>query len=148
MNALARWNTFKPLARFDVASELDDLLRGFPMRAAWRDMDVHPDIRIDVSEDAGAYRVKAEMPGVEKEDIELSIDGNLVTIGAEVKRDIERKEGETELYAERYYGKARRLFSLPIEVDGTKAEARYEKGVLSITLPKKANGQARKIAIS
>ena len=148
MSALTRWNPFKPLTRFDVASQFDDLLRAFPMQSAWRDMDLQPDIRIDVREDAGAYRVKAEMPGVEKQDIELSIDGNLVTIGAEVKRDVERKEGENELYAERYYGKARRQFSLPSEVDGTKAEARYDKGVLSITLPKKSNGQTRKIAIS
>ncbi|HEY6939868.1 Hsp20/alpha crystallin family protein [Dokdonella sp.] len=148
MSSLTRWNPFKPLARFDAPSEFDDLFRAFPLRSAWRDFELQPDIRIDVSEDTGSYRVKAEMPGVDKNDIELSIDGNQVTIGAEIKRDVERKDGETELYAERYYGKARRMFSLPGEVDGSKAEARYDKGVLSITLPKKANGQSRKIAIS
>lgn len=148
MTSLTRWNPFKPLARFDPTTEFDDLFRSFALRPGWREMALQPEIRLDVSEDAGAYRVKAEMPGVDKDDIELSIDGNQVTIGAEVKRETERKDGETELYAERYYGKARRMFSLPGDVDGTKAEARYDKGVLSITLPKKANGQSRKIAVS
>lgn len=147
MNAVARWNPFKPLARFDATSEFDDLLRGLALRPAWRELQIQPEIRIDVSEGTSAYRIKAEMPGVDKNDIELSIDGNQVTIGAEVSRDSEHKDGETELCTERYYGKSRRVFSLPGEVDGTKAEARYDKGVLSITLPKKANGQSRKIAV-
>lgn len=148
MNSLARWNPFRPIARFGPAGELEDLFRGLALRPSWRELDMPPDIRIDVSEDAGAYRVKAEIPGVDKADIELSVDGSQVTIGAEVKREAGRKDDETELHAERCYGMTRRTFSLPGEVDGARSEARYDKGVLSITLPKKANGHARKITVA
>jgi len=147
MSMLTHWNPAKALARFDPTADLDDVLRGFGLRP-WRDADVAPTIRLDVSEDENNYRVKAEIPGVEKEDIELAIDGNQVSISAEVKHESKKSQGETELYSERSYGKSRRVFSLPVDVDGSKAEARYEKGVLAVTLPKKQNGQSRRVSIS
>lgn len=128
-------------------AELEDFIRSFGFRPGWRETDATPDIRLDVSEDAAAYRIRAEIPGVEKNDIELSVDGNQVSISAEVKRET-RNEGEKELHVERSYGRARRVFTLPVDIDAGKAEANYEKGILTVTLPKSTDGKSRRVAIS
>lgn len=142
-----RWNPFKTLPRFDPAPDFDNLFRGFGLRPMLREMDLSPEIRMDVNEDETFYRVKAEMPGVDKDDIEVSIDGNQVSISAEVKHDPEKKNGERELHSERYYGRIYRSFTLPTDVDAGKADARYDGGVLTLTLPKQPNGQSRRLAI-
>lgn len=148
MTSLQRWNPFKPLARLNPMGDFDDMFRTFGMTPSWRELEMQPEIRIDVSEDNDAYHVKAEIPGVEKNDIELSVDGRQVTIAAELRRETERTRGETELHSERYYGKARRMFTLPGEVNSTKVQARYDKGVLSVTLPKKSNGHDHRIQVA
>lgn len=148
MANLTHWNPFKNLARIDPATPFDDFFRGFGLRPSFRDIDVAPDFRIDVNEDDKAYRVKAEIPGVTKNDIEISVEGNQVAISAEVKRETKKKEDEKELYTERYFGKVFRSFTLPTDLDSAKADARYENGVLVLTLPKKGNGATRKIAVS
>ena len=148
MNTLTRFNPFKSLSRLDPAADANDFFRSFGLRPSWPTVDVLPDIRLDVSEDDKVYRVKAEIPGVEKNDIDLSIDGNQIAISAEIKRETKKKEGEREICSERYYGKVYRAFSTPADVDSTKAEAKYDKGVLTLTLPKKSNGHSRKVAIS
>jgi HSP20 family protein len=102
------------------------------------------DIAIDVSESNGAYLVKAEVPGVKKEDIGVSIDGNQVSITAETKKEHEEKKGEKLLRSERYYGSMYRSFTLPMDVDQAKADAKYTNGVLELTLPKKAGGGGAK----
>jgi HSP20 family protein len=104
-------------------------------------------IRMDVKEDDKAYMVQAEMPGVKKEDIQVSIDGNQVSIAAEVKSEKVEKQGEKVLRSERYYGKLYRAFSLPQDVDQDSAKARYENGVLELTLPKKAASATRKLTV-
>lgn len=104
-------------------------------------------IRIDVKEDDGAYDVQAELPGVPKEDIQVSIDGAIVTLRAEVRQHDEKKDGEKLLRSERYFGSVARSFQLPMEVDAAKAKARYANGVLSLTLPKKLEGKAQRLAI-
>jgi len=71
-----------------------------------------------------------------------------VAISAEVKRETKNKDSETELYSERYFGKVYRAFSLPADLESAKADARYDNGVLMLTLPKKANGSSRKITVS
>jgi HSP20 family protein len=136
------------LSRFDPTADFDDLFRSFGMRPAWPKLETLPDMRLDVSEDDKAYRVKAEIPGVDKKDIDLSIEGNQIAITAEVKRDSKKKEGEKDICCERYYGKMYRAFSTPTDVDSAKAEAHYESGVLTLILPKKPNGQSRKIAVN
>ena len=147
MNPLTRWNPFKT-ARLEPMMTIDDLLRGFGARPLWRDVDNSPDLRIDVSESDGAFVVEAEMPGVGKDDIEVAVEGNQVSIGAEVRREAKKKKnGDKEIYTERYYGKVYRSFTLPNELDGAKAEAHYESGVLTLRLPKK-NGSSRKVAVS
>lgn len=151
MANLAHWNPFKPLSRFETRSpSFDDFFRDFSLRPRWQQELEAPEMRIDVAENDQAYTVKAEIPGVEKDDIDVSVDGNQVSITAEVKRASgnKDKEDERDLCTERYYGQFRRSFSLPNEVDSGKAEAHYENGVLALTLPKKANGSARKLAVS
>ena len=124
---------------------LDDLLRGFfrPVRVE----KAPATIRMDVTEQDNTYVVKAEIPGVAKDDIQVSIEGNQVTIGAEVKRESEAKEGRRLLRAERYTGSVYRGFTLPVEIDEAASNAKYENGVLELTLVKKAAAAGRKLTI-
>lgn len=147
MNNLTHWNPFKSLANMDAPASFDEFFRGFGLRPAWRELEALPQIRIDVSEDDKAYKIKADIPGVKKEDIEITVEGRQVAISANVKQKTEKK-GETELYSERSEGSVYRSFTLPIEVDSKGAEARFESGVLSLSLPKKANGKNHRIAVS
>jgi HSP20 family protein len=105
-------------------------------------------MRVDVSEDQGSYTVKADLPGVPKEAISVDIDGNRVTIRAEVKRESEQKEGERVLRSERYYGEFARSFALAEEIDDERASASCENGVLQLTLPKKAVSGAKRLQIN
>jgi HSP20 family protein len=113
------------------------------------DMDIQPlDMRLDVSEKEHAYIVKADIPGVKKEDINVRIDGNVVQIDAEIKHEKEsRGDGGKVLRSERYYGTVSRTFSLGQDVDEAKADARYADGVLTLELPKKATAASKKLAI-
>ena len=92
---------------------------------------------MDVTEDDKSYTVHAEIPGVSKEDIHVTVEGNQVTLGAEVKREKDVKDGERTLRSERYYGSVFRSFTLPVEVDEASSQAKYDKGVLELTLAKK-----------
>ena len=152
MSSLTHWNPFKnpgridPLAGFPLGS-FDDVFRPMASRAFWRDVDMLPDMRLDVTEKDDAYVVKADLPGVDKNDIDISVDGGQVSISAETRRSSEKKENEHALVSERYVGRIFRAFGLPQEVDSGKAEARFEAGVLTLTLPKKPNGSAQRIAV-
>lgn len=95
-------------------------------------------IRIDVKEAPDAYTVQAEIPGVSKEDIHVVIDGPVVTLRAEVKQQDSRTQDEKVLRTERYYGSVARSFQLASDIDNEKSKAKYESGVLTLTLPKKA----------
>lgn len=147
MANLTRWSPFKALSRFEQSSPFDDFFRGLAVRPQWSELEA-PDVRLDVTENDGAYRVKAEMPGVDKNDIDVSISGNQVAISAEVKRESKKRDDERDICTERYYGQVYRSFSLPDEVDSDKAKASYEGGVLTLELPKKGNGSARKLTVS
>jgi len=85
---------------------------------------------------------------VKKDDIKVDIEGNLVSVSAEVKQEKEEKMGGKVVYSERAYGMASRSFTLPLEVDAQGAKAEYKDGLLSLVLPKKANGSARRVSIS
>ena len=137
------------ITRWDPFEDVDDLFRGFflrPMR-----MEAGPEqpvrIKMDVKEDDKAYTVHAEIPGVKKEDINVSIDGNQVSISAEVKSQKEEKQGEKVLRSERYYGRVYRAFSLAQDVDQESAKAKYENGVLELVLPKRAASATRKLSV-
>lgn len=134
---------------FAMSDLFDDLMKGYwvrPMR--WpKDLPEMQTIRMDMKEDEKAYTVHAEMPGVSKEDIQVTIDGNTVSISAEVKKTSEEKEGEKVLRSERYYGQVSRSFTLDHEVDETGANATFKDGVLELVLPKKARAAAHKVSV-
>ena len=137
--------------RFDPFNELvDDLFKGFlvrPVAYDGRAGEALPRMKVDVAEQNGAYTVTAELAGVKKEDIQVTIDGSQVTLAAEVKREKEASQDERVLHAERVYGKVSRSFTLPQEVDEAKAEAKFRDGVLELTLPKKVAATRKPIQI-
>lgn len=146
MANLTRWDPFGERSFGPLTRSMDDWMNRF-LRPR-RELEVGSlDIAVDVTENESAYTVKAEIPGVKKEDINVSIDGNLVSISAEVKREKEEKKGDQVLREERYYGAMSRAFTLPMEVDQAKSEAQYTDGVLSLKLPKKAGSQTKKLEI-
>lgn len=105
------------------------------------------EIRIDVTESDNEYKVAAELPGVKKDDIDVQIDGNRVSISAEVKSEKETREGECVLRRERYHGAISRSFALASEIDEERATASYENGVLNLTLPKRASAASKRLKI-
>jgi HSP20 family protein len=135
------------LARFDPFGDIDDLFRGFFVRPALLEGQPQMQIKMDLKEDDKAYTVHADIPGVKKEDIQVSIDGNRVSISAESKMEKEEKKGEKVLRSERYFGKVERSFTLQNDVDEALAQAKYSDGVLELTLPKKAGTATRKLEI-
>ena len=105
-------------------------------------------MRIDFSERNDAYVVKADIPGVKKEDINVRVDGNVIQIDAEVKREKETKgNGDKVLRSERYCGTISRTFSLAQDVEDGKAQAKYADGVLTLELPKKSTAASKKVAV-
>ncbi|MEW5837306.1 MAG: Hsp20 family protein [Pseudomonadota bacterium] len=130
---------------FEMTEPFDNLFRGF-FRPVQIEKDA-PHIRIDVKEDDKAYAVHADIPGVNKEDIHVTVEGNMIAISAEVKKSSEQKEGEKVLRSERFVGRSSRSFMLEHEVDETAAVAKYENGVLELTLPKKAVSVSKRLAI-
>lgn len=146
-NNLMRFDPFSPfseIARFEPFRDIEEMMKDFRMKPLFRDIETEPRIRMDVSETDKDYLIKAEIPGVKKEDIKVAIEGNHVSISAEIKKMSEEKAGETVVRSERYYGKQYRSFTLASEVDDTKADAKYQDGVLELSLPKKAGSKTGK----
>ena len=136
------------IMRYDPFDDVfGDLLKGFFMRPMKFEGPSQSPLKVDVTEDDKTYKVQAEIPGVKKEDINVSIDGSHITISAEVKKEHEEKNGERVLRSERYYGKFSRSFQLAQDVDESEAQAKYSDGVLQLVLPKKAAVSARKLSI-
>lgn len=104
-------------------------------------------IKVDVKESDKSYTVQAEMPGVPKEDIHVGIEGNVVTLRAEVKQQDSQTKDEKVLRTERYYGSVARSFQLPQDIDQANAKAKYDNGVLTLTLPKKLAGGSQRLSI-
>lgn len=147
MANLTRFDPFREMMRLDPFRNADDFFKEFSMMPSLRGMEAEPRIRVDVSETDQAFQIKADIPGVKKEDIKVSIEGGTVSIRAEVKSEKEEKTEGNMVRSERYYGEQFRSFSLPQEVDESKAEARYENGVLNLTLPKKEGSAKKQITI-
>jgi HSP20 family protein len=124
----------------------EDIVRGLlkPLRET---RDAAP-IKVDVVEKADAFVVRAEVPGVTKEDIQVTIEGDQLTIAAEIKREGEQKDGERVLRSERYYGKVYRSFVLPVEIDENASQAKYDGGVLELILAKKPAAAGKKLTIN
>lgn len=147
MANLTRFDPFREMMRLDPFRNADDFFKEFSMMPSLRGLDAEPRIRMDISETDQSYMVKADIPGVKKDDIKISIEGNTVSIRAEMKEEKQEKMEGNMMRSERYFGEQYRSFTLPQEVDESKAEARYQDGVLSLTLPKKAGATSKQITI-
>lgn len=140
MNTLARYERFDDI--------FPELVRRF-MRPTQTSPDAPREIRVDVSETDKDDQVRAELPGVKKEDIRVNIDRNYVSISAEVKQENEEKTayGARSLVKEMTFGRSSRGFSLAQEVDEAASVAKYEDGVLKLTLPKRKEAASKTLAI-
>ena len=131
----------------------DEFFRDFPLGYSVKPLHGDPlpspdKIRIDVKTNDKSFTVHAEMPGLAKDDIHVTVDGNLVTIQAEVKQyDANEEDGQV-VHSERYYGSVARTISLPAPVSESGVKAKYENGILTLNLPKETAGGAKKIAIT
>jgi HSP20 family protein len=137
------------VTRYDPFGELfDDLFKGYFVRPVMGEgRDAAPRLKIDVTEQANGFKVVAEIPGVKKDDIQVNVDGDQVSITTEAKREKDVKEGDRVVHSERYFGKASRAFRLGYEIDEAKVQAKYADGVLELTLPKKETPAAKQITI-
>ena len=144
-NNLMRFDPFRDIARFDPFRDMDELFRDFAP-SVLRGTDSMPRMRMDVTETEHEYMVKADIPGAQKDDIKVAINGSQVSVTAEMKEEKNSGSGGT-LRSERYYGQMHRSFVLPQEVDDDKAEAKYENGVLQLTLPKRVGTGGKQLAI-
>ncbi len=125
-----------------------DIAPGFYVRPLHGDSLPAPSqIKVDVKETEGGYTVQAEVPGVPKEDIHVSVEGNVVSLRAEVRQLDQKTEGEKVLRSERYYGSVARSFQLPADIDAAQAKAKYDNGILTLTLPKKLNNSSQRLNI-
>ena len=139
MSNITRFNPF----------EVEDLFKGFFVRPFRFPAEAELGMKLDVKEAEKEFTVLAEIPGVKKEDITVDVEGDTVSLRAEVKQEKEEKKGERVVHSERSYGMVARSFTLPAAVDDKAVKAEYRDGVLKLTLPKKANGGgARRIAVS
>ena len=146
MANLTRYDPFGDLARLSPFRDIDDIFNGLWVRPLLRQ--VETEIKLDVAEDDKTYTVHADIPGVKKEDIKVAVEGNQVSISAEIKEEKEEKKGKKVVRSERYYGKVYRSFTLDHEVDQDAAKAKYADGVLELSLPKKAGTAGKEITVS
>jgi len=101
---------------------------------------------VDVYEDKDKITVKAELPGMKKEDITVALDGDTLTISGERKHEEEHKDKET-YRSERYFGRFQRSITLSQQVDPRKIQANYKDGVLTVTLPKSEEAKPKQIEV-
>lgn len=132
---------------------LDDLLgdfwtRGMLPMPRYAEMPAIGRALMDVVDKGDAFEIKVDMPGVRKEDINVAVEGTRVSITGETKSETEEKEGEKVLHTERYAASYARTFELPADVTESGAEAHFENGVLTLTLPKRAPVASKRLAIN
>lgn len=144
-------NLVRPAERargWDVFGDFDDLMGGwFRSPAVLRREETAKMPAIDVSENEGAYLVKAELPGVVREDLNVTINDGVLTINAERKEEKKDEKDGRVIRQERYYGKFVRSLRLGSDIDEGRIEAEYENGVLNLSLPKTAEVKPRKVDV-
>ena len=137
------------ITRYDPFEDFfKDFGKGFWVKPFAMPAETELTMKIDVKEDDKGFTVKADSPGVKKEDIQIDVDEDRVALRAEVKQEKEEKKGEKVVYSERSYGMVSRSFALPAAVDAKGAKAEYKDGVLNLLLPKKSNGSAKRITVA
>ena len=141
------WRSFRSemdrlFDRFAGGFGFPSLRRMFDMEPAWRPASsfTFSAPAIDMSEDEKAYKVSAELPGLDAKDVDVSISGNTLVLKGEKRQEKEEKE-KNYYFSERAYGSFQRAFELPASVDRDKVSADFAKGVLTITLPKTPDAQ-------
>jgi HSP20 family protein len=139
------WRPFGEISPF--RSEMNDLWsRFFGETPLVRRLTEEWSPSVDILETKDSFVIKAELPGLEAKDVNVSISGDLLIIKGEKKKEEEEKY-EHHYCAERYYGSFQRVFRLPTGVHGDKIEAKFEKGVLKVTLPKVEEAKKKEIEI-
>ncbi len=142
---LVPWRPFRELSSF--RGEMDKLWdRFFGERPFAKDLSEAWSPSVDISETEDTIFVKAELPGLEAKDVDVSLSGELLTIKGEKKKEKEEKD-EHHHYIERYEGTFQRSFRLPVAVHADKVEASFENGVLKVTLPKAEKAKKKAIEI-
>ena len=132
----------------DIFGDFDDLMGGwFRSPAVLRREETAKMPAIDVSENEGAYLVKAELPGVAREDLDVTIKDGVLAINAERKKEKKDEKDGRVIREERYYGKFVRSLRLGSDVDESGIEAHYEDGVLNLSLPKAVEVKPRKVDV-
>jgi HSP20 family protein len=147
MTRLVRWNPYREMS--ELINAVDRLVdsRSMMPRMAWRtSSDWDWNIALDVSEDEDQYVVKASLPGINPDDLDISIESNMITIKGEVKEESESDSRRYHL-RERRFGSFCRSFSLPNSVDADSIDATYEDGVLTLSLPKVEEAKAKRIEV-
>ncbi len=148
MADITRYSPFRGLSRLDpFGRDMDDFFKGFFLTPISLDKMPDAQIPIDITEDDKGYKVRAEMPGFNKDEINVSVNGDQVSISAETKKEKEEKKGDKIIHRECYYGKQFRSFTLPQAADEANVTAKYENGVLSLELAKKAGSSTTKIKV-
>lgn len=146
MNELMEWKPFREVSR--LRREMDRLWDDFfgPGRRALRPLETEWAPAVDVSETADKVVVKAELPGIDAKDIDISLSGDILTIKGEKKSEREEKKENYHL-VERSYGSFSRSLRLPAAVDADKIEAGYKQGILTVTCPKKEEIKPKAIEV-
>jgi len=144
--SMTRFDPVARMLRADPFRAFDDFFSDLRVPAQLRTPDLAPRVRLDVTESEKSYQVKADLPGVKKEDIKVNIDGNQVSISAETSSESEH-EGATTICSERSWGQFYRSFTLPQPVDNAQAHAEFRNGVLELELPKKSGGNGKPLTI-
>jgi HSP20 family protein len=138
----------RPEHRLDPFRMMDALLRWDPFRGDWggvgQNLEFVP--RFDVKETQDAYVINADLPGVKDEELNVSLNGNLLTISG-TREEEHREEGESYYAMERSQGRFARSFTMPDGVDAESATADLKQGVLTVRIPKKPEAQPKRIAI-
>jgi HSP20 family protein len=145
MMDLVPWRPFGEISR--LRKEMDSLMNRFFGETAFPKLvseEWSP--AVDISETKDTILIKAELPGMEAKDVNVSISGDILTIKGEKKKEKEEKD-ESHYYSERYYGSYERSFRLPTSVKSDKAEASFDKGVLKVKLPKVEEAKKKEIEI-
>ena len=148
MNSLIhRSPLFNNINRFASLAAVDDWIKNIRLQPLSMDTEIVPEIKINLTENATSYTVLAQIPGARKEDVKVHLDGNRVSISAETKQEKEEKEGERVIYSECSQGSSYRSLTLECDVDESKSQAKFENGVLVLTLPKKNMSTSKQIEI-
>jgi HSP20 family protein len=139
--------------RNELAPWFDDMFgdfwnrTGMPAMPRYAEAALSGRALMDVVDKGDKYEVKVDMPGVKKEDINVTVEGARVSISAETKTEKEEKEGDKVLHTERFAASYARTFELPVEVTEAGAEARFEDGVLTLTLAKRMPQSSKRLEV-